>query len=79
MIKIKVGDYAFERYRMVYNKDGNKIKQGMGLRGIVENILIHKFTKEKIVEFRNRGQYRFCQLKWVTTNEDLADKVIGLI
>jgi len=77
MEKIKIGDYAYERYRIVYNENGEEIKQGMGLKGIVENIFTHKLTKEKIVEFKNGEAYRFCLLKWVTANEELASKVIG--
>lgn len=77
MENVKIGDYAYERYRIVYNKNGDEIKQGMGLKGVVENIFTHKYTKERIVELRNRGKFRFCQLKWVTTNEELATKVIG--
>ena len=77
MKNIKIGDYAYERYRILYDKNGNEIKQGMGLKGVIEDIFNHKYTNEQIVEFRNRGKHRFCELKWVTTNEELANKVIG--
>lgn len=73
-----IGKYCYERYRYLKTKDGEIIKQGMGLEGIVKAIKIHKFTKELIAEFDTTSTYRYCQLEWVTTDEALKDVVIPL-
>ena len=46
-----IGKYCYEQYRYRKTKDGEIIKQGMGLHGTIKTIRRHKFTKELIAEF----------------------------
>lgn len=73
-----IGKYCYERYRYRKTKDGEIIKQGMGLEGVIKAIKKHKFTKELIAEFNILSSYCYCQLEWVTTDETLKDVVIPL-
>jgi hypothetical protein len=73
-----IGKYCYERYRYRKTKDGEIIKQGMGLNGVIKAIKRHKFTKELIAEFDTTSTYCHCELKWVTIDETLKDVVIPL-
>lgn len=73
-----VGEYCYERYRYRKTKDGEIIKQGMGLEGVIKSIKRHKFTKELLVEFDISSSYNHCQLKWITKDKALKDVIIPL-
>jgi hypothetical protein len=73
-----IGKYCYEQYRYRKTNDGEIIKQGMGLNGVIKSIKQHKFTKELIAEFDTTSKYCHCELKWVTDDESLKDVVIPL-
>lgn len=73
---LKIGDYGYERYRYVVNLEGEVIKQGMGLEGVIKNIFPHPIKKYIIIEFDLDKQYRFTQIEFVTRDRLLKNKII---
>jgi len=60
-----IGKYCVEEFREVVNVKGEKIAQGLGLKGIVKKIVIHNFTNELVAVFETNEEYKACSLKWI--------------
>lgn len=67
---IIVGRMAYERYRLIETKDGI-IRQGMGLSGKIEAILVH-VTGGICVKFLSNSEYCTVPIEWVTTDENMS-------
>lgn len=65
-----VGKMAYERYRLIETKDGI-IRQGMGLSGKVEAILVH-VTGGICVKFLSNSEYCVVPIEWITTDENMS-------
>lgn len=74
---IVVGKMAYERYRLIETKDG-VIRQGMGISGKVEAILVH-ITGGLCVRFVTDSTYNIVPIEWVTSNETLSKIDISVV
>ena len=60
-----VGKHCIEEYREIVNKEGEKITQGLGLKGIVKEIRTNNFTNDLVAVFDTNKEFKSCELKWV--------------
>jgi hypothetical protein len=60
-----IGKYCVEEYREIVNVKGERITQGLGLKGIVKKIVINNFTNELVAVFDTNEEFKACSLKWV--------------
>ena len=64
-----VGKHCIEEYREIVNEKGEKITQGLGLKGIVKEIRINNFTNDLVAVFDTNEEFKSCNLKWVNVIE----------
>ena len=68
-----VGRIAYERYRVIETENGI-IRQGMGLSGKIEAIIVH-ITGGIHVRFSTDVAANTVPIEWVTTDEKIRSRV----
>lgn len=70
-----VGNHCYERYRFIKNNNGETIRQGMGLEGVVKKVFTHPHTNEILAEFDTN---ELCGAIWLTKDKSLKDQDMSL-